>query len=127
MCISVFYAQAIGLWVFLFALAILTQPGRYKKTILDTLSHGALVTFTGLVALGLGLVIVLSHNVWVMAWPVIVTLFGWFLIFQGVMRLFWPETLARTTKDVMARRAFPFLTWAWLLVGLYLIWMSFTA
>lgn len=125
MCISMFYAQVIGLWLFIIALAMLVHNQRFRKTVSETLSHPGLMTFTGLVALALGLLVVISHNIWVPAWPVVVTLFGWVLIFQGIMRIFWPDSFAKMMRDMMAGSGFTVMTWVWLIVGVYLIWAGF--
>ena len=85
------------------------------------------MTFSGLVALALGLLIVISHNIWVPAWPVVVTLFGWILIFQGVMRVFWPEAFAKMMRDLLAKSGFTVMSWIWLVVGIYLIWAGFAS
>lgn len=127
MCISVFYAQVVGLWLFLIALAMIVHHGRFKKTVTETLSNGSLMTFSGLIGLGLGLLLVVSHNIWVPAWPVIVTLFGWFLLLQGLMRVFWPEIFAKIMKDLLAGSGYTVMSWIWLLVGLYLIYAGFFA
>jgi len=127
MCISIFYAQVIGLWLFLIALAMVVHHARFKKTVSDSLSNPALMTFSGLVALALGLLIVISHNIWVPAWPVVVTLFGWILIFQGVMRVFWPEAFAKMMRDLLAKSGFTVMSWIWLVVGIYLIWAGFAS
>lgn len=127
MCISMFYAQVIGLWLFLVALAMIVHHNRFKKVVTETISNSSLVTFSGLIALGLGLLIVISHNIWVAAWPVVVTLYGWILIFQGVMRLFWPEAFAKMMKDMMAKSGYTVMSWVWLIVGIYLIWAGFAS
>lgn len=125
MCNSIFYAQVIGLWLFLVALAMIIYPIRFKKNVMETLNHQGLLTFSGLVALAIGLLIVTRHNIWIADWPVIVTLFGWGLIFQGIMRIFWPEALSKMMKNLLAKSGFTIMTWVWLLVGLYLIWAGF--
>ncbi len=127
MCVSLFYAQVIGLWLFLVALGMIVHHARFKKTVTETLSNSSLMTFSGLIALGLGLLVVVSHNIWVPAWPVVVTLFGWFLIFQGMMRLFWPETFAKVMKDLLAGSGYTVMSWIWLVVGLYLLYFAFMA
>ncbi len=127
MCISIFYAQVIGLWLFLIALAMVVHQARFKKTMMDTLNNPDSMTFAGLIALGVGLLIATSHNIWVAAWPVVVTLFGWVLLFQGIMRIFWPEAFAKMMKDLMAGTGFTVMSWVWLLVGIYLIWAGFAS
>ncbi len=125
MCISVFYAQVIGLWLFLIALAMLVHHARFKKIVHESLNNPGLMTFSGLVNLALGLLIVISHNIWVGAWPVVVTLFGWVLIFQGIMRIFWPEAFSKMMKDLTVKTGYTIMCWVWLIVGLYLIWAGF--
>ena len=127
MCISIFYAQVIGLWLALIGLATIVHQARFKKAMSDSLSHAGLMTLTGLVALAIGLLIVVSHNIWVPAWPALVTLFGWFLIFQGIMRIFWPEVFAKTMKNILSKSGFAVLSWIWLGLGLILIWAGFLA
>ena len=125
MCVSVFYAQVIGLWLLLVALAMIVHHARFKKTVAETLTHHSFMTFSGLIALGIGLLVVVSHNIWVPAWPVVVTLFGWVLIIQGVMRIFWPEAFAKMMKDMLTGSGYTVMSWVWLLVGLYLIYAGF--
>jgi hypothetical protein len=127
MCSSIFYAQVIGLWLFLVALAMILHHARFKKTVSETLTNSSLMTFTGIVALAAGLLIVVSHNIWIPAWPVVVTLFGWFLIFQGIMRIFWPESFAKMMKDMLAKQGYTVMSWVWLIVGIYLLWAGFIA
>jgi hypothetical protein len=115
----------MGLWLFLVALAMIVHHARCKKTVLETLSHSSLMTFSGLIALGLGLLVVISHNIWVSQWPVVVTLVGWVLLIQGVMRIFWPEAFAKMMKDMLAGSGYTFMSWVWLIVGIYLIWAGF--
>lgn len=125
MCISIFYAQVMGVWFFLVALAMLTSPSRFRKTLLDSVSANTTITLVGFIGLLLGLLVVITHNLWVSAWPVVVTLVGWFLVVQGVIRLFWPDSFVKMVKDLCAKNGFTFWSWGWLIVGLYLIWAGF--
>ncbi len=125
MCISMFYAQIIGLWLFLVALAMIVHHPRLKKTVTETLSNPSLMTYSGLIALAVGLLIVIHHNIWIAAWPVVITIFGWVLIIQGIMRIFWPDTFIKMMKDLLAGNGYTVMTWVWLIVGAYLIYYGF--
>jgi uncharacterized membrane protein len=120
-----FYAQVLGLWLLLISLATLVHQPRFKKIASDTLDNPELMTSAGVVALGIGLLIVVTHNIWVYAWPVLITLVGWFFIIQGIMRLFWPEAFAKRMRDMMAKSGYTIMTWAWFIIGLYLTWIGF--
>lgn len=127
MCISVFYAQIMGVWLFLVGLAMIVHHARFKKTAMEAMGHPALVSFMGFVGLALGLVIVTSHNIWVSAWPVVVTIIGWVILIQGILRIFWPESFGKWMKDTMSGSGFKVWSWVWLIVGLYLIWAGFAS
>jgi uncharacterized protein YacL len=126
MCLSIFLAQVIGCYLFFVSLAMLIHQNRYKKVIHDLLSTPALVTLTGVVTLILGLLIVRSHNLWTTEWPVIVTLFGWFLLLQALMRIFFPELFVKWMKELTAKSGYVLVSWVWLLIGVYLLWASYT-
>ncbi len=125
MCISVFYAQVMGLWLFIVALAMIVHESRMKKGVMETASHTGMMTFSGVVSLAVGLLVVISHNMWVPAWPVVVTLVGWILLIQGILRIFWPEGFSKMLKDLLGGSGYTIMSWVWLIVGIYLIWAGF--
>ena len=75
------------------------------------------VYLNGAILFVAGLSIVRAHNLWVRAWPVIVTLVGWFVMLLGLFRMFAPELQlkgAQNTSAVIAE------TMAALTVGIFL-------
>lgn len=125
MCISntsEFLAHVMGWYLGLVGLAMLIHQARFKKAMHDMASNQSLVTFTGMIGLILGLLVVTCHNVWGSQWPVVVTIVGWILLLQGLMRLFLPGAFAKMIKDLTAKSGFLLMSWVWLLVGIYLLW-----
>jgi hypothetical protein len=53
----------------------------------------------GLAAFVAGLAIVRAHNVWTRAWPVLITLVGWFLVAGGLARMFFTEAARQSAGD----------------------------
>ena len=49
-----------------------------------------------------GLSIVRAHNHWTYGWPVIVTLTGWFIMFLGLLRMFFPESYLQGVQNTSA-------------------------
>lgn len=126
MCLSLFLAQVIGCYLFLLSLAMLVHQQRFKKVSSDLLSNAALITLSGTVKLALGLMLVIDHNIWVADWPVAITLVGWILLIQGIMKLFFPEAFAKMSKDLHGKPVHTLLCWARLVIGIYLIWAGFS-
>lgn len=127
MCISMFFAQVIGVYLFLWSLAMLIHATRYKKTMHEFLGNSALMAFAGGISLILGLIIVTTHNIWVTEWPILITVIGWLLILQGVMRIMFPDSTAKIWKDMMASTAYTLISWIALLVSIYLLWAGFAS
>ena len=127
MCISVFLAQVIGTYLFLVSLAMLAHQHRFKKITTDLLGNPPLLTFTGLIGIILGLLIVCVHNAWVSDWPLLITLIGWIVLLQGISRLLFPGTYSKMVKELLNDTGYLIWSWFWLLIGIYLMWVGFTA
>ena len=84
---------AIGMLLFGFSHAV--HPGKWAALFLPAREGEAgglmIATFT----LPLGLIVILTHNVWVWGLPVIVTLLGWAMSVKSVIYLFFPGAARR--------------------------------
>jgi hypothetical protein len=126
MCLSIFLAQVIGSYLFLASLAMLIHQQRFKKVETDYLNNPTLITMTGGISLIVGLLIVVDHNIWVPDWPVLITLIGWIMLLQGLMRLFAPDAFVKMSKDMMSHVVYTLTCWIRLFAGIYLIWAGFS-
>ena len=50
-----------------------------------------LLCLSGLMTMPAGLAVVLTHNVWVADWPVLITILGWLTAIAGAFRLLAPQ------------------------------------
>jgi hypothetical protein len=108
------------------SLAMLVHQQRFKKAMSDLLGNMTLITLTGGLMLVVGLLIVVDHNIWIADWPVIITIIGWILLLQGLMRLFVPDAFVRMSKDMQGKIVYTLSCWIRLFVGIYLIWAGFS-
>ena len=95
---SLFLAQFWGWLLVLTGAGVLIQSDSFLKS-LDRLSDdkGFLLT-SGYLALVIGLVTVLLHNVWSKDVTVLVTVFGWLSLIKGVVRLAFPKVMGMVAK-----------------------------
>jgi hypothetical protein len=64
---------------------LLTKTG-YIQTLLEEFSKSpALLYLSGMMAVVVGFLLVTFHNVWVLDWTVIITIFGWLALIKGLM------------------------------------------
>ncbi|MFH0913415.1 MAG: hypothetical protein V1884_03950 [Candidatus Omnitrophota bacterium] len=95
---SIFLAKAIGLYMVIVALGILFNLKIYQRVMEDFSKNSALIYLGGVIALIIGLLILLSHNLWVAGWEVIITIFGWLGLIKGVWLMILPDSLAKLTR-----------------------------
>ena len=93
--LSYFLAQLFGLTLAIYAVAMMQQP-RLIRSMMKELGESAMVTtvFSFIAIMG-GLAVVLTHNVWMLGWPVIITIFGWASLLKGITFLMAPKMLVK--------------------------------
>jgi hypothetical protein len=123
--LSVFLAQLIGTYLALVFLGMLLHHQRLKRTFTETMSNQPLLNFTGVMGILLGLLVVLTHNVWISDWPVLITLVGWVTLIQGVLRMFFPDAFIKLVKEMMNKAGYLVWCWLWFIVGIYLMWIGY--
>ncbi len=64
-----------------------------------------MIFLAGLLTLVTGLAIVLTHNVWVFNWPVIITILGWLSIVGGVFRILFPDSVQSMGTNMLDKPA----------------------
>jgi hypothetical protein len=126
MCLSVFFAQILGLFLSIVSLSILVRYQESKKIFHDFLSDPAMIACSGHSRVLAALIILVPHHLWVAQWPVIITIIGWLILLSGILRLFFPKKVASAMKQLMAKNGLLLAVWVCFLIGLYLVWMGFT-
>jgi len=85
---TAFLARLIGLYCLIAALVMALERDSWLAAVTALTSSAALMLLLGLLLIGAGLALVLSHNVWSGgALPVAVTVIGWLTLAKGLV--FW--------------------------------------
>mgnify|MGYP000176752315 CR=1 FL=1 len=93
--ISVFLAKLIGTYMVIVAVGFLVNRNIYQRLIDDFSKSPALTYMGAVLAIITGLLIVMVHNVWVISWPVIITIFGWLGLIKGILLVVFPDSVIR--------------------------------
>ncbi|MEG3638301.1 hypothetical protein [Magnetococcus sp. PR-3] len=99
MTIATWVAQIIGPLYLMVALGMVLDPKRYQELIEIFLESPVWTYMGGVVALSFGLVIINIHNVWVLQWPVLITILGWLALFKGAMLILYPAPVLRLSRS----------------------------
>ncbi|MHA1133139.1 MAG: hypothetical protein ACTSRM_02500 [Alphaproteobacteria bacterium] len=100
---SIFIAKLIGPLFFVIGLALLVSSAAYREAADEVIKSRALLYVFGCIGFAVGLAIVLTHNVWVWGWPVIITILGWLLMVRGALRILIPQQVADLGAKVLQR------------------------
>ncbi len=120
---TIFLGRLLGLYLVAISVGMLANRRRTLATLDEMARSGPWMLFSGMVATGAGLAVVLGHNVWSGgALPVVVTLFGWAALLKGVALLLVPsERMADAYKGIGFERFF----FAWMVVVLAIgLWVT---
>jgi hypothetical protein len=88
---SIFLAKLLGPILLIAGIAMLVNRKAFDALVQEVLRSSLLFFLLGLIDFSLGLAIVLTHNVWVADWRVVITLLGWLLMVRGAVRLLVPD------------------------------------
>jgi len=122
---SIFLAKVIGLISVISATAVIS---RYKKSIAfdQEAIKNPLFTYTsGFAIIILGVLLVVSHSVWVFDWRLVITIMGWLVLLKGIGRIFFPDAIGRLIEKKIKNRAFILGEVVVFLIGLYLLYYGF--
>jgi hypothetical protein len=82
--------QILGLAYGAMGLGGLVSKDSFARVFADFAGSPALLFLTGIPALVFGFLLVTFHNVWVMGWTVIITIFGWLGLIKGLLIFLFP-------------------------------------
>ncbi len=95
---SIFLARVFGPYMVIVAIGVLFNLKTYQKVMEDFFKNTALIYLGGILALIIGLVMVLFHNIWVANWTVVITIFGWLGIIKGAWLIIFPNMVGKLTQ-----------------------------
>ena len=119
--LSLFLAKVIGLYLLIIGLGMLINRKEFEPLIRQVVKDKLLIFLSGTMALLLGLLVVLSHNVWTPDWRGLITLLGWLTLLKGLMRVLLPSVAEQIRDSVMkSKNVLTVMATILAFVGLYL-------
>jgi hypothetical protein len=125
--LTLFLAKLLGAVLITMAAVLAARGSTLAQTARRMIADPGSVMLAGSLRIGLGLAIMIGHDVWTGgALPVAVTLFGWLLYFSGLLLLFaTPERLIAMVDGTKLERNMPAYALGVGLVGLYFLGAGF--
>ncbi len=90
MDISIFLAKFWGWYLIIFFVVLSFNPKRIKQ-IFDDMRDQKFAILAAFLAIIVGLINILLHNVWEADWRLIITVIGWLALLLGLLLLSFPK------------------------------------
>ena len=100
---DIWIAKLLGPIILVLSIPMILTPCRLHEITRQFLADRPLVLISGVLAMAAGLAIVNTHNVWLLGWPLIVTVFGWALVISGAVRIVAPTLVDEVGTAMLAR------------------------
>ena len=127
MSLSIFLAQVIGVYLVITSLSALVK----RKTFMQAIKHVArdshIIFMIAALEIILGIILVVSHNVWDGTWHVVITVLAWLTLLEGVFYLFIKQSLIEKLFKWFARADwfYTLISLVGVVLGIYLVYQGF--
>ncbi len=123
---EIWISKFLGPVILVLAIPMIVTPTNLQETTRRALADSPLVLISGVLAMTAGLSIVNTHNVWVLDWTLIVTLFGWALVLSGASRIVAPRVVDNVGGAMMDRPTMTRIVGAfWACLGAFLTFKGY--
>ena len=123
--LSNYLAEVWGISIVVVSLAFLVNE-KHLKRLFAAIENEENLFCWGFISFIIGIAMVLSHNIWVKNWQVIITIFGWLALLKGLAILFCPECMKKWAKKIENAPFLPFALVIAVIIGLVITYFGFT-
>ncbi|MCM8816091.1 MAG: hypothetical protein NC913_01050 [Candidatus Omnitrophica bacterium] len=96
--------RLFGIFYLCIAINNVLNPDYYKR-FFESFSNERFGMFlSGMIALIIGYVMIVNHNIWEFSKTVVVTITGWLILLKGVLILAVPDTFTRISSRVVGQK-----------------------
>ncbi len=121
-----FLAKLIGIYFVIMGLSVLIKKETLLKMAEEFMTRLPLMFVSGVLTLVMGLLLILSHNIWDGTWVVIITVIGWLVFIKGIFYLLLPQkTLTKWFKIFDNNSWYTIASIIMIIFGLYLAYKGF--
>ena len=92
---SIFIARIFGLCYLVLGLGFALNRNTFVRVMEDFCKNATSIFFGGALSLVIGVVIILTHNLWVGNWTVMITIIGWGGFIKGVWMIVFPNSVEK--------------------------------
>jgi hypothetical protein len=101
MDLSLFLARFWGIYFLIMAAIWIFRREQFEITLRQISFSDGLLAITGIIAIIAGLMIAIVHPIWELNWKGLITLIAYLAIFQGIMRIAFPNQVQSVATKML--------------------------
>ena len=101
---STFLAQLMGPVMLAVGVGVFVNAQTYRSLADEFLRSRALIYLSGLITMTAGMALILTHNVWIANWPVLITVLGWLTTIGGAFRIIVPQGTEKVGRAMLKHK-----------------------
>jgi hypothetical protein len=122
---SKFLSKVIGIYLVIVSIAMFINMPQFLSAINGMINDTPLMFTLGFIILILGILMVVSHNIWQWHWRVLITIIAWLILLKGVGILFYPQFIDQMTRQFTQNMNIAYAsTMVDFLLGLLFCWLG---
>ncbi len=94
---SKFLSKVIGIYLLIISIAMFVNTQQFTSYVNALINDTPLMFVVGFFTLILGILMVVSHNIWQWNWRVLITLIAWITLLKGASIIFYPYFIDSAT------------------------------
>lgn len=103
MSTSLFIAKLLGPVYALVGIALFLRGQMFRAILTEFIASSALIYLAGVIGLLVGMTLILTHNIWVLDWRVVITLIGWVTLIRALITIFEPRYILVAGSRILER------------------------
>ena len=124
--VTLFLTTVVGWYLVIIGAFLLSRRDVLQKGANDMTSQHGLLLVLAFITVIIGLLMVVGHNIWVLDWPIVVTLISWLFLIIGLIRLFFPEKAMKMRQGFVRNpKRMVIAGIVYLIIGLFLLFMVY--
>lgn len=126
MDVSKFLGKVLGSYLIIVSVAMFVNMHQFLMYVHGLINDAPLMFVTGFFTLVLGLLMVISHNIWQWNWRVIITIFAWIALLKGASIIIHPQLIDKAAIAFMQNTQVAYITIGVdLVIGIVLCYFGF--
>lgn len=103
MSTSLFIAKLLGPVYALVGIALFLRGQMFRAILTEFIASSVLIYLAGVIGLLVGMTLILTHNIWVLDWRVVITLIGWMTLIRALITIFEPRYILVAGSRILER------------------------